>query len=195
MRPAFTRTYVRTYVRHVVGYQTSWLGRKIGLARRASLQKKELLCWAERRRSGASIRFLFFGFTLRAQHVLHNLFAALRTCVRARVRTLCSLALVPDRLKSGKQAICFGALLKKLCRLRQLGGRRGSCRECGGNSRAAGSGHVRLALRRRGQGASARGAETGFPSRRPCASGSDRRPGAPRAASARFPRRAARSGS
>jgi len=72
----------------------------------------------------------------------------------------------------------------------------GSCRECCGNSLAACSGHVKVrVLRRRGQGASARGAERGSPSRRPCASGSGRRPAAPRAASARFRRRAARSGS
>ena len=71
-----------------------------------------------------------------------------------------------------------------------------SCRECGGNCRAAGSGHVTMApVRPRGQGTLAREAGTEFPSHRPFASGSDRKPAAPRAASARFRRRAARSGS
>jgi hypothetical protein len=71
-----------------------------------------------------------------------------------------------------------------------------SCRECCGNSLAACSEHVKVRfLRRRGQGASVRGAERGFPSHRPCASGSGRRRAAPRAASARSRRRAARSGS
>lgn len=74
--------------------------------------------------------------------------------------------------------------------------RNGSCRECGGNCRAAGSGHVTMApVRPRGQGTLAREAGTEFPSHRPFASGSDRKPAAPRAASARFRRRAARSGS
>ena len=50
-------------------------------------------------------------------------------------------------------------------------------------------------FRRRGQGALLRGAERGFPSRRPCASGSGRKPAALRAASARSRRRATRSGS
>ena len=69
---------------------------------------------------------------------------------------------------------------------------RRSCRVCCGNSLAACSGHVKVRfLRRRGQGASARWAERGFPSHRPCASGSGRRPAAPRAAPAR--RRAGRS--
>ena len=72
----------------------------------------------------------------------------------------------------------------------------GLCRECGGNCRAAGSGHVTMApVRPRGQGTLAREAGTEFPSHRPFASGSDRKPAAPRAASARFRRRAARSGS
>ena len=72
----------------------------------------------------------------------------------------------------------------------------GSCRECGGNWRAAGSGHVTMApVRPRGQGTSARAAEKEFPSRQPSASGSALTPGAPRAASARSRRRAARSGS
>ena len=71
-----------------------------------------------------------------------------------------------------------------------------SCRECGGNWRAARSEHVTLApVRPRGQGTSAREAEKGFPSHRPFASGSGLRPRAPKAASARFPHRAARSGS
>lgn len=72
----------------------------------------------------------------------------------------------------------------------------GSCRECGGNWRAARSEHVTLApVRPRGQETSAREAEKGFPSHRLFASGSALTPGAPRAASARFQRRAARSGS
>lgn len=71
-----------------------------------------------------------------------------------------------------------------------------SCRECGGNCRAAGSGHVTMApVRPRGQGTSARAAEKEFPSRQPSASGSALTPRAPRAASARSRRRAARSGS
>ena len=74
--------------------------------------------------------------------------------------------------------------------------RAGSCRECGGNCRAASSGHVTMApVRPRGQGTLAREAGTEFPSHRPFASGSDRKPAAPRAASARFRRRAARFGS
>lgn len=48
---------------------------------------------------------------------------------------------------------------------------------------------------RRGQGTPVRGAAKGFPSRRPCASGSGRRRAAPKAASAGSWRRAARSGS
>ena len=73
---------------------------------------------------------------------------------------------------------------------------RRSCRECGGNWRAARSEHVTLApVRPRGQETSAREAEKGFPSHRLFASGSALTPGAPRAASARFQRRAARSGS
>lgn len=76
------------------------------------------------------------------------------------------------------------------------GNNHGSCRECGGNWRAAGSGHVTMApVRPRGQGTSARAAEKEFPSRQPSASGSALTPGAPRAASARSRRRAARSGS
>ena len=72
----------------------------------------------------------------------------------------------------------------------------GSCRECCGNSLAACSGHVKGPFfRRRGQVAWVRWAERGFPSRRPFASGSGRRRAAPRAASARSRRRAARSGS
>jgi SAM-dependent methyltransferase len=75
-------------------------------------------------------------------------------------------------------------------------GRCWSCRECCGNSLAACSGHVKVRfLRRPGQGASAQWAERGFPSHRPCASGSVRRRAAPRATSARSRRRAARSGS
>lgn len=75
-------------------------------------------------------------------------------------------------------------------------GRLGSCRECGGNCRAAGSGHVTMApVRPRGQGTSARAAEKEFPSRQPSASGSALTPRAPRAASARSRRRAARCGS
>jgi hypothetical protein len=54
-----------------------------------------------------------------------------------------------------------------------------------GNSLTARSGHMMdLSFRRRGQEAWVRGAERGFPSRRPCASGSGRRRAAPRAASA-----------
>lgn len=72
----------------------------------------------------------------------------------------------------------------------------GSCRECCGNSLAARSGHVKgRCFRLRGQGAWVRGAERGFPSRRPFASGSARRRAAPIAASARSRRRATRSGS
>ncbi len=70
-----------------------------------------------------------------------------------------------------------------------------SCRECCGNSLAACSGHVKVRpLRRRGQGAWVRGAERGFPSHRPYASGSGRRRATPRAAWARSRHRAARSG-
>jgi hypothetical protein len=72
----------------------------------------------------------------------------------------------------------------------------GSCRECCGNSLTARSGHVIDQLfTLRGQGAWVQGAETGSPSRRPCASGFGRRRAAPRAAWARSRRRAARSGS
>ena len=79
---------------------------------------------------------------------------------------------------------------------RKLGLKAGSCRECCGNFLAAISGHVIFRfLRRRGQEAWVRGAETRFPSHRPCASGSGRRRAAPRAAWARSLRRAARSGS
>ena len=86
-----------------------------------------------------------------------------------------------------------GAMREALSRAGQEGR---SCRECCRNSLAARSGHVKVrVLRRRGQGASARWAETGSPIHRPCASGSGRKRVAPRAASARFRRRAARSGS
>ena len=63
-----------------------------------------------------------------------------------------------------------------------------SCLECGGNSLATCSGHVKVPLlRRRGQEALARLAERGFPSRLPFASGSGRRRAMPRATSARVP--------
>ena len=69
-------------------------------------------------------------------------------------------------------------------------------REGGGNSGSAFSGQLRLRrIRRRGQGLLARWAERGSPIRRPCAWRSGRRRAAPRAASARSRRRAARSGS
>jgi len=71
-----------------------------------------------------------------------------------------------------------------------------SCREWCGNSLAACSGHVKVqSFRLPGQGAWARGAERGFATRQPCASGSGRRRAEPRATSARSRRREARSGS
>ena len=70
-----------------------------------------------------------------------------------------------------------------------------SCRECCGNCRAAGSGHVTLGpVRPQRQGTSALEAEKAFPIRRPFASGSDRKPAMPRTALERSRRRAARSG-
>lgn len=71
-----------------------------------------------------------------------------------------------------------------------------SCRECCGNSLTARSGHVIDQLfTLRGQVAWVRGAETGSPSHRPCASGFGRTRAMPRAAWARSRHRAARSGS
>ena len=70
------------------------------------------------------------------------------------------------------------------------------CLEGGGTClRAASEPFKARFLKQRGQGASARGAVTGFPNRRPCASGSVPPRAWPKAASARFARRAAQSGS
>ncbi len=68
------------------------------------------------------------------------------------------------------------------------------CLESGGNSPAAFSERFDLRLiRRRGQVSLVQLVARAFPSRRPCASGFGLRRGAPKAASARLQRRAARS--
>ena len=70
----------------------------------------------------------------------------------------------------------------------------GLCLESGGNSPAAFSERFDLRLiRRRGQVSLVQLVARAFPSRRPCASGFGLRRGAPKAASARLQRRAARS--